>query len=82
MELRSPFLKDVTPLHRFIGTGRFENTSLSDTSHPCGDVTSNKNGDLNMEYICTRNVLSVCVGVVPLYLLTSILVDCITPHII
>jgi len=33
-----------------------------------------------MECAFTRNVLSVRVGVVPLYLLTSILVDCITPH--
>jgi len=43
-----------------------------------GGVTSNKNGDLNMGCDCTRNVLSVYVGVVPLYLLTSVLVDCVT----
>lgn len=41
----------------------------------CGGIKSYKNGYLNTEFICTRNVLSVCVSVVPLYLLTSIIVD-------
>ena len=80
MELRSPFFKDVTPLHRVIGARLFETTDCLVPVTQCGGFTSNKNGDLNMEFVCTRNVLSVCVVLVPLYLLTSVLVDCITPH--